>query len=199
MQNMNGTHQSRLRRIIARWGKLQRRHKVLIPFFHDDYRVFGFMGVTPRVEPVWYPGLPVAVTPGEVSFKSLERDVPPGLAECDPDTFEGAYFYDGSQELAQLVMLNQRYPSFERTVNLANYRLKGRRVTDLAFERTLHRVRGFIIRSGWFSTTHVSIMRISSLETELTEMRRKTSPRTAGAPARTLREQLEAQSQDSEV
>jgi hypothetical protein len=167
MDRLEGMRQRKLRGIVCRWGNQMRRETLLIPVFQADYKVRGFIGISSRVRPVWYGGVPITVASRELAFKAFGSKAATPLPECDPEVFQGAFYFDTAYAVRSLANSALGHPAMLEAVNLAGQRLRGHRVHDVVFERSWHRVRGFILRRGLLSFESISVMRIPGLANAL--------------------------------
>lgn len=181
MDRLEGVRQRKLRGIVCRWGNQMRRETLLIPVFQADYKVRGFIGISSRVRPVWYSGVPITVERGELAFKAYGSRAATPLPECDPEVFQGAFYFDPSYAVRSLAYSALGHPDLLQAVNLAGQKLNDRTVHDVVFERTWHRVRGFILRKGLLSFESISVMRIPGLANAL-QARKERRPRYPAAP-----------------
>jgi hypothetical protein len=177
MERPTGVSQRELRRITCRWGPHAERHAALVPFFGKDYRVFGMLGISLGRMPVWYPGAPVSVSPGQLRYKDVLTERPPALATLEPGLFRGAYYLDPWRMLGGMMAMLEGAPGLDQAVNLAGRRLQGRPLLDVVYEPPLHRVRAFIVKRGWLGSERRSVLRMPALAEALDPL-----PRTVRGP-----------------
>ena len=163
MGDRYGIEQRRLRRVTVRWGPQERRHLALVPVFDAGYKVLGMVGMDSDSPPMWYPGVPLIVEPGRMTFKSSLSTSSPEWSEVPPELLEACYFLDPWGAILALVPHLTGAPPLDGAVNLVGGRIQGERIVDLVFEPALHRVRAFVLRGRWHRQHRVPVLRLPAL------------------------------------
>ena len=159
----DGVRQRRLQLVTVHWDGQPLKHAAMIPMFRSDYRVFGMVGFTLGVMPLWYPGAPLYVGKRELRYKGSEAEAPPPIFELEPDHFAGAYHFDSWKVLAPVLASQEDYPSLSPASNLATRKIGGRSIRDLIFEPPLHRLRGLVCKGRFWGLKAISILEIPAL------------------------------------
>lgn len=141
-----GLRQSALRGVAVQWGRSEERLARAVPFFAADYKVLGLLGVTPQGGLRWYGGTPAHASARHVAFKDTAAGPPAeAAAALDAKTLHDAFYFDPQEVLLIAATGQPAARALEAAVNLARHRLLDRRVVDVVYERSLHRVRGFLL------------------------------------------------------
>ena len=153
-----------LHRVECLWGDEVHRHAALYPVFQRDYKVRGLIGFTPGQRPLWYPNIPFGIDGKTVRFKeSHEDDAAKPIEEWEPDHLRGAYFCDPWQMLGAAIADAPNSGQLGKWSDLFEKRIPRGQIVDLAFEPTLHRVRGVVVRRGLFGSRMYSTWEIPAL------------------------------------
>ncbi|MCH7479183.1 MAG: hypothetical protein IIA14_13920 [SAR324 cluster bacterium] len=182
-----GTRQMSLRRITCHWGDDRQTHAALIPFFREDYKVFGMLGFSLGTPPVWYPSVPLNAEGGHCRFKDSETEKPPALGDLEPGLFQGAFYFDPWRVVAPAFRAGEGFPDFNSTVNLAVRTIQRRPIVDVLLERHLHRVRGLVLKRGLLRSRAISVLTIPPLAKALDPVVEGREKRLGGEGASALR------------
>ena len=177
-----GTRQMSLRRITCHWGDHRQAHAALIPFFRGDYKIFGMLGFSLGIPPVWYPSVPLSVERGLFRFKDSETEQPPALHDLEPELFQGAFYFDPWRVVAPAFRSGEGFPDFNSAVNLAARTIQRRPIVDVLLERHLHRVRGLVLRMGFLRSRAISVLTLPALAEALDPVVEGREKRLGGEP-----------------
>ena len=167
MNHIRHMRQRALRKTECVWDKKVRMHSMLLPVFGSDYRVRGMIALSTEEAPLWYPGIPISLEAGRLTFKTGAREHPMGLHEVGPEAWEGSYYLDERHILERF--LPWFGPGGEKPgpLNIQGGRIRGRKILDVVYEFSLHRVRWIDVRSGWLGSQLISVMSIPPLKDSL--------------------------------
>lgn len=156
------TGQRTLRDMECVWGRQVRKHLLVMPLFHADYKVRGMIGFSSLENPLWYPGVPTAVESRRLTFKDAFYDHPPSWGELERDLFQGAYYFDSWLAVANWWPQLPDAPSPEGGVNLALATIRSRSIAEVYFEPSLHRLRALGLRESFFRTRRTDVFSLPS-------------------------------------
>lgn len=171
MHAREGTRQRALHRITCEWGRWVTRHAVVCAVFQPDYKVRGLIGFNLGDRPVWYPGVPITVSGKHLVFNpGFDQAGPPPADEWPGGLLDGAYICDPWQVVAPAIATARAAGGREalgRWRDVFEARIPAGTIEDIIYEHTLHRLRGIIVRRGWFRRKTYSLLEIPPLAESL--------------------------------